>query len=463
MIILFINFQLIQGQKLWTLEDCINYAKENNLNIKQQQLNIKLAEKNLLQSYTNLLPNINGFSTHGYNYGLTIDRYTNEFAKARVQSDNFYLSSSLTIFNGLQNQNTIIKNRADLMSTKYDTDKLMNDVSMNIAAAYVQILYNIEILNSAKSQIEDTKQQVERDQKLYEAGTIAKNNLLAMEAQAATDELSVVNAQNSLDISYLTLKQMLDLSSEESFDIVKPQFEITGEELLKEKPEEIYKIALTNQPDVKSGELKLLSSNKALSIARGMRSPLLSLQGSAGTGYSGEAVTSRYIGKDTIPIGYTANDKTIVNTVVDSYSIEKTSFNKQLNDNVNKSIGLNLTIPILNGFQTDIGISKSKIAIQNAQYSLQIIKLNLNKTIEQAYADAKGAFIKYNATKKSLDALEESYKYAQEKYNVGMLNFVDYNDAKAKYIKAISELVQAKYYYLYRIKVLDFYKGKPLY
>ena len=464
-IILLMTFQLINAQKLWRLEDCINYSKDNNLNIKQQKLNIRMAEKNLLQSYTNLLPNLNGYASHGYNNGLTIDRYTNEFAKSTVQSDNFYLNSSLTIFNGLQNQNTIKKNKADLLSSKFDTDKLINDISMNIAAAYMQILYNTEILNTAKSQLEDSQQQVERDKKLYEAGTIAKNNLLAMEAQAATDELGVVNAQNSLVISYLTLKQMLDLNSDESFDIVKPQFEITGEELLKEKPNDIYKMALSSQPEVKSGELKLVSSNNALSIARGMRSPLLSLQGSMGTGYSGisESSTGKYNIDSTI-VGYTHNVEHIpVVSYFPSPILEKTSFSRQLNDNVNKTIGLSLSIPILNGLQTEIGISKSKIAIINAEYSLQIIKLNLNKTIQQAYADANGSLNKYTATKKSLDALQESYKYAQEKYDVGMLNFVDYNDAKTKYIKAQSDLVQAKYNYLYRIKVLDFYQGKPLY
>ena len=463
LLLFFTCLNISYSQKIWTLEKCIDYARQNNINIKQQELNVKLAESDRLHSYANILPGINGFASHSYNYGLTVDRYTNLFATTKVQSDNFYLSGQVSLFNGFQNINNIKKSNIDLNASKYDVDKLVNDISFNIAGAYMQILYNTEILKTSQNQLDITNQQVEKNKKLFKAGTIAKGNLLAIEAQAATDELQVVNAKNTLDLSYLNLKLLLDLPANEAFDIEKPVFEITGEELIKENPDQIFATALSTQPEVKSAELKLESSYKSLSISQGMRSPQLCLQGSLGTGYSGAAISSKSTGKDTIPVGFTANDKSLVYSVIDAYSIEKTSFSKQINDNVNKSIGLSLTIPILNGLQAYTSISKSKIAIKNAVYNLQLMKNNLNKTIQQAYADANASYNKYTATRKNMEALEESYKYAQDKYDVGLLNFVDYNDSKTKFVKAQSDLLQAKYDYLYRIKVLDFYQGKAIY
>jgi outer membrane protein len=195
-----------------------------------------------------------------------------------------------------------------------------------------------------------------------------------------------------------------------------------------------------------------------------MRSPQLALQGSIGTGYSG--ASSRIIGYDTLSyiLGYTIQSNPIpVGGKVTIPKSEKIPFNDQFHDNVNKSIGLGISIPILNGMQTYTNIKKTKLSLQNAEYNLQIIKNNLNKTIQQAYADAQASLNKYNATKKNLDALSESYKYAEEKYNVGLLNYVDFNDSKSKFIKAQSDLLQAKYDYVFRTKVLAFYMGKPLY
>lgn len=452
------------SQKPWTLEACINYAVQNNLNIKQQELNVNVSENNKFQSYSTLLPSINGYASHSYNYGLTVDRYTNQFANTRVQSDNMYLNGSFTIFNGFQNINSIKKSKVELDISKNDVSKLINDISLSIATAYVQILYNSEIMKTAENQLDITRQQLEKNRKMFEAGTIARFNLLSIEAQAANDELNLVNAKNALDISYLILKQLLDLPADQAFEIDKPNVEITGEEVLSVKTDDIYNIALTNQPDIKSAALKIQSTAYELSIARGTRSPQIFLQGSIGTGFSG--ASQRVKGYDTLiyTIGYTKQSPpTEVIGTAFSPVFEKTPFSNQISDNVNKTIGLGISIPILNSLQTYTNISKTKLALKNAEYNLQITKNNLNKTIQQAYADAKAAFNKYNATKKSLEALAESYKYAEERYNVGLLNYVDFNDSKSKFVKAQSELLQSKYDYIFRTKVLDFYMGKALY
>ncbi len=454
----------ISAQKVWSLQDCIDYALANNIQVKQQELSVQLAKINLLQSKIGVFPDVNGSISHSYNFGKTVDMYTNQFASDKVQSDNFYLSSSVTLFNGFQLLNTIKQNKIDLQSSKYDADKMRNDISLNIATAYLQILFNIELLGNADDQLTITKQQVSRNQKLVDAGSLAKGALFTLQAQQATEELSVVNAQNQLDLSYLTLAQMLDLQSADSLEIEKPKLDIAAVGATILNPQTIYGIAVGLQPEIKSSELKLKSSEIGLSIARGMRSPSLTLRASYGTGFSGASKRLLGIepnGIDTIGFTSQTNPVAVVAPAF-NYLYENTPFNDQINDNINKSYGFTLTLPIFNGWRANSAISKAKIAIQSAEYSLQISKNTLFKTIQQAYADATAALNKYKAAQKSLEAYKESFKYTEQKFDVGLSNTLDYNDAKTKLAKAESELLQAKYEFVFRMKVLDFYMGKPI-
>ena len=457
-------FNSISAQKQWTLKECIDYALEHNIQIKQQHLNLELSKGTLLQSKMALLPNISGSANQVYNYGKTIDMFTNTFATKEVQSNNFYLSSGITLFDGLQLLNTIKQNQYEAMASEYNLNKFENDISLNIATAYLQILYNQELLEIAKNQLEITKQQVERTKKLVDAGTLAKGSLLTMQSQAASEELQLVSAQNQLDLSYLTLAQLIDLDSVSDFNIEKPIIEITPDVSFFNEPSQIYNKSIGILPEVKSAELKLKSAYTGLSLARGRISPSLSLRGSIGTGYSGASTRYNGFTENGVDfVGYTSDitHTTVVKPHID-YTVEKIPFNDQINDNVNKSIGIYLTIPIFNNFQVKHTISSSKINVKNAAYNLELTKNNLNKSIYQAYADAKAALNKYFASVKAVEAMEESFKYTQQKFDVGMLNSIDYNDAKNKLIKAKSDLLQAKYEYIFRIKILDFYQGKPL-
>jgi outer membrane protein len=464
LIILFalvLPFAAANAQKVWSLHDCIDYALSNNIQVKQQQLSEQVAKINLLESKTGLLPNINANASHGYNYGKTVDMYTNQFASNTVQSDNFYLSSSVTLFNGFQLLNTIKQNRIDLQVSQFDLDKMMNDISLNISTAYLQILYNIEILNNAQKQVEVTNQQVNRTKKLVDAGTAAKGDLLTLEAQAASEDLNVVTAQNTLDISYLTLSQMLDLSSPDSFKIAIPVIDISLQPTVLLTPEQIYAFAVNSQPEIKSAELKVQSSEIGLSIAHGMRSPNLSLRGSYGTGYSGASERIKDLNYGYYPGGFTNKGDTVF--LIDQIpNYEKIPFKDQIDKNRNKSISFDLSIPIFNGWKANATISKAKIAIQNAQFTLQTAKSTLFKSIQQAYADAIAALNKYKSSQKSVDALKEAFKYSDQKFQVGLVNSVDYDDAKNKLAEAESNLLQAKYEYVFRLKILDFYMGKPI-
>jgi outer membrane protein len=451
----------VNAQKIWSLQDCVDYALANNIQIKQQELSVQIAKINLLQSKVGLLPDLNGNISHSYNFGQTVDMYTNQFATDKVQSDNFYLSSSVTLFNGFQLLNTVKQNKVELEAGKFDADKMRNDISLNIATAYLQILYNIELLDNAQSQTAVTNLQVQRTEKLVDAGSAAKGVLLTLQAQQATEELSVVNAQNQLDLSYLTLVQLLDIQSADSFEIEKPLLDVSALSATILNPESVYGIAVGIQPEIKSSEPKLKSSEIGLSIAHGMRSPSLSLRGSYGTGYSGASTRLKDITYGYSPSGYTSSGDTVF-SIVPTATYENTPFKDQINKNKNKSISFNLTVPIFNGWRTNTAISKAKIAMLNAEYTLAVSKNTLYKTIQQAYADATASMNKYTASQKSVDAYKEAFKYAEQKFDVGLSNTLDYNDAKNKYAKAQSELLQAKYEYVFRMKVLDFYLGKPI-
>ncbi len=447
----------------WTLQQCVDYALKNNIQIRQSQLNAEISKENFVQSQASALPSLNGNVSHSYNFGRTIDPFTNTFATDKVLSQNFYLSSSVTLFSGFQTYNTIRQNKMVYLASQYDITKTTNDISLGIASAYLQVLFAQELRNIARSQAEVTLKQVERTRKLLEAGSVAKGTLLDIQSQLAAEELNFTNAQNQLDIATLSLVQLLNLEKAEGFSIVKPDLADPSESLLGASPSQVYSTAVQRQPEIKSAEYRLLSSERGLSAARGGMSPRISLSGSYGTGYSG--ASKRIAGSPAFnfaPNGdFTSGGDTVYSAFLTN-GFEVIPFSDQVNDNINKNIGLHLTVPLFNGLQTKSAMSRAKLQKQISELSLQQAKNDLNKAIQQAHADATAALKKYGATKKAAEAMQEAFKYTEQKFNVGMLNSNDYNDAKNKLQKAESDLLSAKYDYIFKVKVLDFYQGKPL-
>lgn len=465
LVALLIGLVSVKAQQIWSLEDCINYALTNNIDVKKQMLYIQYAEEDLLQSKLDMLPSLNGFANHGYNWGQTVDRFTNEFATERVRTNNIYASSDVTVFNGFQKLNTMKQNQLLLEAAQYNVDKFMDDISLSIATAYLQILYYIELLEVADAQLDITKQQVDRTRKLVEAGTLARGDLLTIESQLANEELNKIDVENNIELSYLTLTQLLDLPSTQGFEIEIPDISAINVPQTVIGPKDIYEYALTTQPDIKSAEIMVESSKKSLARARGYLYPNLYISGSWGTGYSGAAkVPDTYETITDYPIGTVqSTGDLVINFPFDQVSSYKTkSFGDQLSDNSNETVLLNLSIPIFNGWAVRSNVSKAKIGVEEAEYDLEITQLRLRKTIQQAYADAIAALKSHQAAEKSVVANNESFKYAEQRFNVGMINSVEYNDAKKELTRAQSEFVQAKYDYVFRTTVLDFYMGKPL-
>ncbi len=453
------------SQKIWTLEDCINYALQNNLDINKQLFTVENNKDVLLQSTLNLLPNLNANGTNVWNFGQTIDMYTNTFATNTVRSNNFYISSNVTLFSGLQKVNTLKANKINLLASKYDLDVIKNNISLSVAGYYLDILFNLELLDVAREQLAITTSQAERMQKLVDAGSSARGDLLNIQAQKAAEKLNLVDAENRLYISNLSLQQLIDLPVTHDFVVEKPSLKQVLPPSEKITAEIIYDHAVKTRPEIKGAELRVEIARKRLAIARGYIQPTLSLSGSWGTGYSGVAEQidpTKPSVLDTVPIGFVrkTGDLVVMPQVVHSYRVK--SFTDQLRDNSNQSVGFYLNIPIFNGWSGRTAINQAKIAKSEADLDLAIKSRDLRKLIEQSFADAVSALQKFNASQEKVHAQEEAFKYAQQKFDVGVMTSFDYNNSKKDLTKSQSDLLQAKYDFIFKTTILDFYMGNPI-
>lgn len=450
------------AQKSWTLEECVRHALDHNILVKQQTINTVYNENLLKQSRADLFPNLNAQGGYGVSFGRALDQTTYDFTENQtVNSINVNVSSGVTLFSGLQKYNTIEQNKLDLLASLADLDKLKNDISLNIAAAYLQILFSTELLNVAKEQYEVTKRQVERTEALVNAGSLAFGNLLEIQSQLAADELTVITTENNLSIAYLTLTQLMELDSVQGFTVIMPEIETIEQSSVLLPVQDVYAEALENLPQIRGSELRLAASEKGLSIAKGSASPRLSLSANYGTGYSDIRQQVVSTTDETIPIGQTISGETVVTTtrvpVYGNYPL-----GEQFSDNASTSVFLNLSVPVFNNLLTHYNIKNSKLMVENNRLEVENQKKLLFKEIQQAHADAVSALKKFYASEKALAAMQESFKYTREKYEVGLLNAVDFNVAQGQLISTQSEHLKSKYDYLFKTSILNFYRGKPL-
>ena len=450
------------SQKSWTLEECINRAKEENLDIKQIKLSVLSSEQQLLQSKLSLFPSLNGGGSQGYNYGRTVDPYSNEFTNLNVKTNNFSLYSTVTLFSGFQNINEVKRANYEYMARKYDIEKVINDISITVTTDFLQLLFNQELVIMAEKQLDISLQQEERISKLVKEGQLAKSSLLETRSQVASEKLQLVKTKSQKEIVLLNIKQLLEIEANNNFEILVPSISLPDQKKIP-SAEEIYTSSLEVFPNVKSAEYRLKGSTKSLAISRGGRSPRIMFNGSIGSGYSD--ARTRIIGIDSLgmmPSGYQLSSGENVLMPILDFNSEITPFNQQLKDNFSQSLSFSLSIPIFNGWMTNSSIANAKIAVMSARNDLQRTKNKLRKQSEQVRADVIAAEKQFQFAQKSAEALQESFSYNEQKFNEGMLNVYDYNDAKNKFIKAQSDLLQAKYDYLFKIKILDFFMGNPL-
>ncbi len=448
-------------EKAWTLEECINYAFENNLTIQQNALNLRSAEISKDAAVANLFPDLNFGGGYFWQFGFSIDPVTNVRRRGDRQTSSFTLSSQWVLFDGLQNYKQISKARLDYMASLYSLDAIKNDISINIASAYLQVLLNKQVLEVAQNQLDISKQQMDRNEKLFQAGAIPKGDHLQFEAQYASDEQSVIAAENNLEISLLQLAQILQLEDHSNFDIVTPDLDNPDNALLDYTPAQIYDIALGNQPIIKSAEVNVQSAQKQVGISKAGYSPTISLSGQVNSNAAQDIPRATGTVTEYGVIGTTqpgAGD--FIYTLQPQEfptGFETYPFFDQFGDNINQFVGINLQVPIFNRFQIRSNVQNSELQLEQARLQLESEKNTLRQTIERAYADAYGSLKTFHAAEKSLAANEESWKYAQKRYDEGALNLFDYEATRNRYLNAVSQLFQSKYDYIFKVKVLEFY------
>ncbi|TAH42790.1 MAG: TolC family protein [Bacteroidetes bacterium] len=462
-----LSFPLVVfSQNPWTLQQCIDHALENNIQIRQTELSTELNKEYKSQSLANLFPSLNGSASQNYFYGRSIDPFTNSFTTSQVRSNSFSLGSSVSLFEGFQLQNSLRQSQLNYLSSQFDLQKVRNDISLNVVTYYLQVLYNKELLASTNQQLEATRIQRDKISRMFELGSVSKGNLLDMEAQLASDELRLVQAQSSYDQSLLSLTQLLELSLDNGFAILDPMLNTPSLPADQLNTNTIYAAALNTQPDIQSYELRVKSAEKGLSIARGGRYPRLVLSGSLSTNFS--TSSQDIVGYDiqppsTIFSGFTGSGDSVYTFVNNTKAnFEQTPFRDQLDNNLGKSVGFSLQIPLFNGWSAKTNVARAKINLEQSKLNLDQTRKNLLKSVQQAVSDAYSAFKRHEAGQKSQQALTESFNFNQQRYDLGLISSYDYLLVKNNLAKAEADLLQAKYDFIFRLKILDFYQGKKL-
>ncbi len=455
------------AQDLWDLQRCIDYAFQNNISVQQSRLGIQNAEINMDQSKWDLLPSLNAGANHGYNWGQRIDPFTNTFATERVRSNNLFVGGELDLFNGFNRMKIMRQREQDLAASEYDYQSMQNDIAMQIALAYLQVLLNKENVKISENQVALSKQQADRMKKMVDAGSEPMGSYYDLLSQMAQEELALVNNQNSVTLSMLNLMQLLQLSRNEApeFDIITPDFEDVGMEMISQNSNDIYIRAKGSLPQVQAAERRRLSAEYALDASRGLLYPTISISGAVGTGYSGinqEPVGDPII--EFVPIGTVAGSgEPVLSLGQPNFpDFQTKSFGDQLNDNLNRNVFLNINIPIFNGMAARSNMNRAKVSQIEADLNYSQVTNQLRFDVEQAYADAKASLNSYMAARKAVEAFEESFKYAEVRYQQSVINVVDYNNIKTQYTNAQTNLVNAKYDFVFRTKILDFYLGNPI-
>lgn len=451
-----------RSQNAWTLQECINYAKAHNISLQQAELSNEIKKNNELQSKAGLLPSINAGANHAYNFGKTIDRFTNTFANSQVLSQNFFLSGQVTLWSGLNQYNVIKANEFDYLSGVENIKQQQNDLSLTIANAYIAVIFNEELLKISQNQFEITREQMERTKKLVAAGSQARSVEYEIRSQLALEEANFTAADNNYQLSLLQLRQLMNLDSITNFKIERPDMTSLQEKTLSTDIQSMYEKSLQTQPGVKSSEYSILSAERRLAATKGLRSPTLTFNASMGTGTSGLA-------KDIVGVTVTGLQQSgvtssgeLVYTPVTQLITQPKPFADQFKSNVNKSLGFQLNVPIYNGLQTHTAIKNAQLNALNAKLSQDLTHQTLYKNIAQAYANAKAALNNYLAQKASVEAAQVSFDYSKQKFEAGVISAFDYNMSKTKLFSAESNLLRSKYDYVFKMQVLDYYQGLPL-
>lgn len=414
----------------WTLRQCVEYAIENNLSVQRTDNLAEQSEVNVNTAKWARLPDLNGSASQRYSWGRAASPVDNSYTNTNNSTTNFSLSTNIPLFTGMELPNQYALSKLNLKAAIEDLNKAKDDIAINVASAYVQVLFNQELAAVAKEQVALSKEQLNRMIRLQEVGKAAPAEVAEAKARVAQDEMSEVQADNNYDLSLLELSQLLELPTPEGFFLASPDEEPDFETLT--APDAIFVDALTSKPEIMAAQYRLEGSEKNIRIAQSGYYPTLSFNAGLGSSFY---TTKGHAGED---------------------------FISQLDNHFNKYIGLSLSVPIFNRFSTRNRVRTARLQRMNYALQLDETKKGLYKEIQQAWYNAVAAEAKYNSSVAAVDANEESFRLMGEKFENGKATSLEYNEAKLNLMKALSDKIQAKYDYMFRSKVLNFYKGEPI-
>lgn len=464
--ILLLGFTSVAQQKKWTIQECVEYALKNNISIKQSELDIKTADIDKKTAIGSFLPSLNAGASHSWNIGLNQNITTGLLENQTIQYTSASLNSNIEIYKGLQLQNQLRKAKLSQLAAQYQLTKMQDDISLYVANAYLNILFNKENLKVQQAQQANDEKQLVRSQELVDAGSVPKGDLLDMKATLAADKQKVVVAENSLLISRLSLAQLLALDDFENFDIADVDMEAKPSPVMSETPQAIVDKANQVRVEIKIAQTNIDIAERNVKIARGALLPSL-------TGFYGFSTRASYSDRVSGFTTDTANPTSIIGQVEGTgqnvlqpnflpvFSKAAPVFD-QFSNNKGHNFGLELRIPIFNGFAARGNVERSKVNFEKTKNAFDQAKLDLETNVYKAITDAKGALKTYESSLVTLEARQEAFNYAKEKYDVGLMNAFDFNQSQTIFSASQSDAIRAKYDYIFKMKVVELYFGIPI-
>ena len=423
----------------WTLQECVEYAVENNLTVEQFELDLENAKIDKSDAVGNLLPTLSGSMSASSNTGFSINPTNNLPTNSTANNVNISATSSITIFDGLRNINQLHRAKMNAIASQYRLDDLKDDIRLRVANAYLEVVSNKEQLKTFRAQYAVTEQDLKRTKELVESGVVPRGDLLEIEATAANQEQQIINGESNVLISKVNLAQLLQITDYENFDIAEEEFDIPPSDILDNSPKVIFDKAMTFRNDIKFSESNVELAEQDVKIAKGAYLPTLSAFFQYGTRYSD------------------------VTQIPDGNGVPYTpSLTDQLWIFDGISYGAQLNIPIFNGWSTRNNVTRSQISLEKAKLQLEQDKLDLESTIQQAYVNVNTFEKAYAAAEKTLEARTLAYEYARERYDVGLMNAFDFSQAQSRVENAQADVIRTKYDYIFRLKILEFYFGIPI-
>lgn len=462
----FVSGSIFGQTKQWTLKECVDYAIEHNLSIQQAGLDINETDLQMKSAYGNFLPTVNINANHAWNIGLNQDVTTGLLVNQTTQNTGLSGSIGINLFNGLQNRNSLQRAELAKLANRYRLDDMKDNVSLLVAQSFLQILFNVESVKVLELQYAVTIEDIKRTRELIIAGTLPPGDILEIEATLASQEQQIVNAENNVRLTKISLAQLLLITDYENFEVADEVYEIPDSEVIATRPSLIYDKAVEVRNTIKIAQSNVVLAEKDLKIAKGGYSPTLSGFYSYNTRASSrDVILGSEVDQDDPFRQIGIVDGSNESVLAPNYNLVTGSADPlftQFSTNKGHAFGFRLSIPVFNGFRNHVNDERSQLNVARAKLSLEQSKIDLQTSVNQAYNDARGALKAYHAAEKTKIARQAAFDYARERHSVGVINSFEFQQTKQLLESAESEMIRAKFDYIFKLKILEFYFGVPI-